>query len=581
MSALGRLAWFILLFSILPALGAVSASLGGSSRLELLIEPLKAAPQFALVSTLKPLASSLTFATLLAIASFWAFPLGARFSWFRAFRAFAIFCVIIAVLHPSFCALIPVIRALPVWLVGVISFVSASILCVIPKVRITWREAALISVGSFVFLYSPEGRISREDFARLAGRELTEQDIVIFGVDSISYPDVADVLRTFSTPGAAKVVFEDATTPMAATNTAWRTILSGFYPRGDVLPAEPWGHEAETWIPDELKRAGYTVTLMQDDPTSNVFSQDENVEIATNQGWKWMLETFMWRTVFPLSEVSGPFWVSAFGGPSHSASRYAYDPDRYVNSWLRHLAVKSRGGRVFAASHSCFVHTPIHLTLREVLSINLWWKKRPVDFNGGVSYFTKSESGNYKEVLDIRLKSAGLSLERTLGKLSTTGVIGGAMVFVLSDHGPRASWVTRRGVHHIILTCFKPGTGSSLVKSPVSLVDIAPTVRSFLGFEAKPSDGTPLPFTSAAGGLRETRQVTPPSVQIGAKALFDPRNLGFRGNVDFHRDGTFGMSELLKSEIRSVIERESRSLNALNTLLGERVPDEGAPSTHP
>ncbi len=572
-----RICAFVGVFTILPGIGSVLAGLLGSSRLGALWEPLQADPLFAVRSVLQPVLASTAIACGLAVASLAIWPRNVAFVWVRACRLLLCLCFVGLLLYPAFGATLPIVRTVPFWATALALFVLTAASFAIPRARSGVREWLFVAALCGGFLFNPTPVVSSSEFQSLARRELNAKDIVIIGFDSLSHSDVAAVLDNFKPKTAGKVVYENATTPYASTGPSWRAIFSGSYPDPLVLPGDRWGRSDGKWLPDELVQRGYSVHLLQDDPSTNIFSSAANIRIWSNQGWKWISETLLWRSLFPLSELAASWLLDAVGGPADFSSRHAYNPKRFQEGTLRHIAKHAALGSVAVASHTCFAHTPIHLRREEVWALDRWWTMKPAEFEGGVSYFTKQEHTNYKMVADARTANMRKLLNHVLERLEEVGVIGKAMVFIVSDHGARASWITSRQAHNVMLAAFHPeGGGSARVAAPVSLVDLAPTIRARLQLPEQKTDGEVLPLGGQGKMDRVTKQMTSASIRTGAKVLLKPETLGLQGNVIYNQDGTFSLSDHLRRQLREIIEREDRIIKTIQHLVeGARPPEAG------
>ncbi len=400
---------------------------------------------------------------------------------------------------------------------------------------------------------------------------LTKSDVVIIGIDSMSYADASSVLQDFHPRGVEKVIYSEAYTPMAMTSAAWRTVFSGVNPKDSVLPGDKWGNEKGSWLPHELRKNGYSVRFYQDDPTTNIFGDEEGISLSTEQGWKWVLKTLMWRTLFPLSEVAGGWWVRPLGGPADFSSRNAYQFDDFKEGLVREIGKAASSGPLFVAAHTCFAHTPILLQIDELVRLKRWLSKAPREVVGGHTYIGTNASPDYQSLWSQRKESAGQNLGKLLRHLESVGVIGRATVIVLSDHGPRAPWVDEHNAHNILLATFLPGKEASKnISSPVSLVDIAPTLRGLMNLPAQYSDGTSLLDVNQLSVDRNIKILTSIAVRTGAKFLYDPRRLGIEGNIHYLADGTYHLSQELKDAIAKKVEKEERSVKALQHWMTKR-----------
>jgi hypothetical protein len=478
------------------------------------------------------------------------------------------------ILYPSFGALLPLIGSLPFWAATLLPLLGVVVLYALPGAKPTIRETMFVFGVCILFFINPRMGIGADEFRKIAGRELNQNDVVILGFDSVSYPVIEQVLTGFQPKMGRQIIFENASTPMASTSAAWRSIFSGCYPKSFNLPGEVWGHERQSWLPDDLHARGYTVLMVQDDPSTNVYARDEFIDVPSAQGWKWMAQTLMWRTLFPLSEVGGTWWLKTLGGPVQSSSRYSSNPEYFEQSLLWQIAYNAQSGPVFLGSHCCFVHSPTHLTAAEIVRLKGWWKRSPKEFDGGVSYLRDIDSGGFQEIAEARLESLRRLVRGTLDRMEQAGILGRASLFVLSDHGLRESWIPRQRVHHIMLAAFLPGDmGRTVIKEPVSLVDLAPTIRAVTGLPKRAADGEAIPLNqSSFSRLRETKQVTPLSIGMGSQALFNPKSLNFLRNVTFRSDGTYVLNDTLKREVKALIEREDRLIEGNKSLRGGGGP---------
>ena len=571
-----RFGWFVLIFSLAPAAGALLAALRGSARLAVVWDTIEATPAFALLTFAHTAAAALLLAFVLCAASFWAWSAAAQQTGWRVLRLHFVLLTIAYVLYPTMAAKLPIVAGLPFWLTASVLVVGTGAMYLVRFAATGWRELLFAAVVSGLFFVDLPTRMTRAHFERMAGRQLNARDVVVVGFDSITHEQAAPVLAEFTPREGRKVVYENASTPMAVTNAAWRSIFSGLYPDPLVLPGEVWGHERNSWLPDDLRAKGYSVVMYQDDPSTNIFSRDEKIDVLQLQGWKWMLHSFAWRTCFPLSEVSASWWLAALGGPAHASTRQSFRPEFFQDRMLAQTANAARHGPVFMAAHSCYVHIPVQLKLREIVKLPGWWRKSPEDFHAGANYF--SGVTHERGVAAVRAASACDFLRATLRQLETVGVLGHAQVVVLSDHGPRAAWLPSSGVHHVMLAAFLPQRGEPVsVPQPVSLVDLAPTLRKLLDLPSATTDGEPLPLTAQfTHRLNATRQLTPPSIQGGSRALFNPRAIGLPDEVEFRDDGTFHLSDELKREIRAVIAKENRQIEGIRRMIehGQQVIEE-------
>jgi hypothetical protein len=487
-----RILLFVAMFSIGP-LVTMRIVAGSGARGALAASVVRAAPSVSLKIIGIALLASIAVAVVLAVASMWAWPRSAACPWIRVARIAALLWVLAFVLYPGMMSVVPGLRAWP-WPVGVGVAVAGTLaLFAVPAARPATREYVALGVMACIFFWSPAP--PNVDIKAIAGRDLNERDVVLVGFDSISQQDSAAVLAHVSPTRGRKTVFTNAWTPVSTTSTAWRTIFSGRYPVAEgLLPGSKWPLDYESWLPRELASRGYTTVMMQDEPATNVYGAEEWVSISGEQGWQSLMKDYVWRAVFPVSVVGAHWWVAALGGPANSVTRYAYRPEWFRHDVLKELAKTAQRGPVLFATHTCYVHAPIHLALGEVLRLKQWWKRSPRALEGAGNPFTDSGTAGGTDVLEERIASTRSEIGVWLAEMDRAGILGRAMVVLLSDHGPRGGWLPQERTEHIQMAVFAPGPWSDTeVRVPVSLIDLAPTIRAHLGLPTLPGPGVVLP----------------------------------------------------------------------------------------
>jgi hypothetical protein len=559
-----RAAALIGLFTAIPAFAASYMAFRESSRLTLLAGPIQADPSYFIKCLAAPLLSSLLWAVGIAACSLAFWPPAQTGTIIRSTRILLAVAISGLLLYPAFGASIPGIRELPFWVLYLCCSLTLFLVLRVVGPKPGKMEILYLFCIVILFISNPRPSWGEDDLLKSAGRVLTRSDVVIIGIDSMSYADASSVLQDFHPRGVEKIIYSEAYTPMAMTSAAWRTVFSGVNPKASVLPGDKWGNEEGSWLPHELRKNGYSVRFYQDDPTTNIFGDEEGISLSTEQGWKWVLKTLMWRTLFPLSEVGGGWWVRPLGGPADFSSRNAYRFDDFKESLVREIGKAGSGGPLFVAAHTCFAHTPILLQIDELVGLKGWLSKAPREVVGGHTYISTKSSPDYQAVWSQRKKSAGQNLGKLLRGLESVGVIGRATVIVLSDHGPRAPWVDEHDAHNIMLAVFLPGKQSSKeISIPVSLVDIAPTLRGVLNLPTQYSDGASILEVNQMSGDRNIKILTSFAVRTGAKFLNDPSRLKIEGNIRYLPDGTYLLSPELKDSIVQQIKEEESSLKAI------------------
>ncbi len=487
--------------------------------------------------------ASATVALALAAISLWAWPRHASMPWFRAARTVAFLWACAFLFYPGLMSPVPVLQAVPYWMGA--SGVSAVVLATfaLPGLRPTLKEMLLLTATACALFASPgPGAV---DVAATAGRPIDERDVLLLGFDSVSQQDSAAVLDVFSPTHGRKTLYTNAWTPISTTSTAWRTVFSNRYPGAeDLWPGAKWPADHRSWLPRELALHGYTSVMMQDEPATNVYGANEWVHIPGQQGWQSVMKDFVWRAVFPLSIVGGHWWVAALGGPANSVTRFAYSPDWFRHDVLRELALAARSGPVLWASHSCYVHAPLHLSLREAMRLDRWWSRSPRALEGTGNPFTDADAGGKSDVLEARMESIRHEIGVWLNELDRQRILGRALVVFLSDHGPRGPWVPREVTEHIQLAVFAPGPRiDSVVRQPVSLVDVAPTVRAHLGISGASGPGLPLPSSEPIrAGRRLLGRVDAVTLDSAGIKLETITAAAVRASLTFEGDGSYVFS---------------------------------------
>jgi hypothetical protein len=271
-------------------------------------------------------------------------------------------------------------------------------------------------------------------------------------------------------------------------------------------------------------------------PEANWFSDEEGIATSRPQGWKATFHELVWRIGLPVSMVGAGWWVKLVRGPWRSVKRYAYRPDEFLDDSFVEIATSGRKGHVFGAIHTCLVHGPVQLSLNEARRIHGWWKMSGAALAG--------QESAAPELREVRMATLRHVLQEALQGLDRAGVLGRATVFVISDHGPRALTVSRRMTSNVMMALFDPtGSGGAVVRSPVSLVDIAPTIRQLLGMRQSVSDGFPLPNGSGPPDTNRTvvskplRNLDGLLETMGLSGKLSPQTMSRLGKL--RSDGTF------------------------------------------
>jgi hypothetical protein len=147
------------------------------------------------------------------------------------------------------------------------------------------------------------------------------------------------------------------------------------------------------------------------------------------------------------------------------------------------------------------------------------------------------------------------TLQNTLELLDEGGVLGHATVFVLADHGPRGDGVPPSLTNNVMFVMFLQGERtSSIVTVPVSLVDIAPTVRHAVGLPDVATDGRLLPGVDAGGDPhREVQRMTAKPISVLDSLGIAKQSISASELAKFGRlnpDGTFDYTPEFMAMVR-------------------------------
>jgi hypothetical protein len=156
-------------------------------------------------------------------------------------------------------------------------------------------------------------------------------------------------------------------------------------------------------------------------------------------------------------------------------------------------------------------------------------------------------------------------LHSTLAMLDHQGVLGHATVLVIADHGPRGEGVPPQATNNVMFAVFSPdGVGSTTITTPVSLVDIAPTIRRLVSLPEAPTDGRVLPRSDSEGDprrrvLTNTRSSPQPRDILRLmgldKEVLDAAGLSHLGRV--LSDGSYEYDPAVVARIREISRRST------------------------
>ena len=549
---LRRFAAVATLLSVIPATSALVAALlhtnshGSLARLAFENDAAFAVSRFALAA-----AASLSWSAVLAAASWWAFRDRGLSGFARIVRVVVALWVSVLVLYPGFGSWIPIVRSLP-WIADVALALGALvILHLIPELRLAWREAIVTAGFVSLFLVSPSflstPRIS-------AHRPLGERDVLILGWDSLSHDDTAAVIREFVPSRGTKTTFTNAWTPIAMTSIAWRTVLSGQYPGPEnTLPGVDWPSPSSAWLPRELAGAGYRPVMYQDNPATNTYRPNEYLTVPALQGWKSILNEFAWKLMFPASTAGAPWWVAVFGGPARRARAVRVRSRTHLERDLRSNCGEREGwARVLGESPLLLACARPSHSVRGLSGARVLASAATAVSREAATRSAQGRANGGPAIREARLVSVRRQILWVLRQLDNAGVLGSSTLLLLSDHGERAENAPLARVNHVMLASFAPGPRRDIVVStPVSLADVAPTIRRTLGIPQRHSFGVPLPAEERDGDPRRSlpRVSAPTTPRSAAVSGVDPAQM--RRALRLNTDGTFRVDA---AEFRAVAE---------------------------
>lgn len=255
----------------------------------------------------------------------------------------------------------------------------------------------------------------------LDGATEARPNIIIIGVDSLRPDFLGYFGHEPTTPFfdeflEKSTVFSEAVTPLARTFPSWASILSGQYPKEIGIRTnlqELTGISFASWLPTVLRQNGYE-TLYATDETrfSNIdssfgFDRAISPPIGLND---FLLGTF---NDFPLSNLLINTDIGKWIFPYSYANRPvypSYDPNSFL-SMLRPALQKPRTKPLFFAIHFCLTHYPY-----------LW-----ANLSGRELNITERYAASI-----IRVDQ---QLDDFFTQLEQANLLNHAIVVLLSDHG--------------------------------------------------------------------------------------------------------------------------------------------------
>lgn len=396
--------------------------------------------------------------------------------------------------------------------------------------RICRYRPLLISVVLGIFILILMGWFAHDRIIPQASIKTKNprSNIIIIGIDSLS----SERINLKSTPHLYKflkegVLFEETISPLARTYAAWSTILTGLYPlhhkaRYNLMPPdEVESSESFAWT---LQKLGYQTVFATDERRFSTIDSDFGFQdiIGPKLGVNdVLLGTF---NDFPLSNFLINLPISRWLFPYNylnRASHFSYYPSAFDHALQRLIEKRLPNKPLLLAVHFALPHWPY-----------AWAASSPAKVKDEYSVEERGEL--YQAAIHQADEQAGTLLQ----KLAQTDLLENSMVIILSDHGEalyeRGTRLTNpqsyQGNQKSQLADYfrrktsttlemSAGHGSDLlspsqfhtllgfkifkhhklittprvIKTRVALIDIAPTVYSFLNIPLKKNfDGVSL-----------------------------------------------------------------------------------------
>lgn len=342
--------------------------------------------------------------------------------------------------------------------------------------------AAAILAGSCLPEPKPAAPPPRPNFVLVIADTLRADHLHFAGYGKADSPDL-DALRSKST-----------NFPNAYSTSSWTlpATVSLFLSQ---LPSQhgvvTWGStltDEQTTLAEMLHDAGYRTGAW----TANLLLPEER---GMNQGFD------------DYELVTHPKWVRGAPFQGEHSFALADDLSSKAIAWLEETSASDDGAPFFVYLHYMEPHTPFLCPptagddcRRAATVLN----RRLAQVKWG---FTDYESRLIKNLYDTDVKRMDESLGRLYRDLEEKGFLENTWLIVTADHGEMLGehglWVHGRALYRetvrIPLLVCGPSRNASVVNSPVSLIDIAPTILDLAGIDA-PASFRGLSLRGALGG---------------------------------------------------------------------------------
>lgn len=397
--------------------------------------------------------------------------------------------------------------------IGTIAFLSLSGLLLFSflynlkssrKIAASQLLAILFFVTPLTSIHLPQALESHAAGVTTAKADTQRQqpDIIMVGLDSVSLYQArenADQVPFIASLLQRGITYEQAFTPLGRTFGAWNSILSGRYPkhhgaRFNLTEFRP--KQIQQMLPTDLKELGYYNIYTQDERRFNNINEEYGFDTTVGPAVgaiDFIIPLFadhLFTAYFTNSDIGKWLLPSLY---NNRASSITYDPAVFTKSILQETEASPENKPLFMASHFCLAHFPYR------------WR----------TFATDSVNGNREEVPLYRqsLKALDQQIENLFRGLHQQGRLNNAIVILLSDHGEGLGvepplWVDwpkellvnsplgefsqilrghgnsllSRDQNSVILNIFqtRKNLTTRTIQSPVSLIDIRPTILSLL-----------------------------------------------------------------------------------------------------
>ncbi len=356
-----------------------------------------------------------------------------------------------------------------------------------------WRISAPIILVAAIIYYYPIHLIPHQ-------RSAKQPNIIILGIDSLRPDHIAltPAIRHFVAEGQ---IYPHAYTPLARTFPAWVSILTGKYPSEHGARfnlTEKSQVDIQSTIAKSLQDNGYESVFITDERRFSNIDRDYGFDkiIGPQQG----VNDFLLGSIndFPLTNLllNAPIGSDLFGFTGYNrAAAKNYNPNRFTRHVINFIN-KPHAKPLFLAIHLCLPHWPY-----------TWADSTELD-----QAVAQTPHENY----NAALKKVDMQFQAIVKSLEKRGLLDNALVFVISDHGDgfgelgdrltQEQFYTSYGTPPKRLTHLSGsyGHGTDILspsqfqvlfamknygenplpqginETPVSLVDIAPTIADYL-----------------------------------------------------------------------------------------------------